>query len=415
MKSPFKIALSLIGIAVCLEAIRQSGAFSALSSMKAVQDPGAKMNLSAGSPFKQCTDIDKPVDGCYNWLHNAVRKKDLREIKELIGKGADIEEKNCLGQTPLLSAIATGFPEGVKTLLDLGADLENPRYLSDVPATWPVVLLDPQREDYISTPLLYTSFYRANKAAKVLVERGAKVFDPAVGSSPFAKAYRQAKDRDDLVFLKILTRTDSHPAFSSCKTLDGFLDLLFEKPNLEKVRAEWEKFAQSSLVKEISSLPVPEMPEREFASADELIGYLLEQNPRFKIAWNEVPQERKEAMKRALPFPLKSDSLKSFFGWVGLFFTDQSESIYQTLCKGETALDEALTESRIEGFYLYAAELLSGSNLSVEDFLSPTRSEVFKSDDEAIRHRWKEKTAVSFFTTHQDWLSKRIEQLRKIV
>jgi ankyrin repeat protein len=53
----------------------------------------------------------------------AAESKDLQQVKKLLGKGADVNEKDCGGRTALMYAAKTGATETVKLLLENGADV----------------------------------------------------------------------------------------------------------------------------------------------------------------------------------------------------------------------------------------------------------------------------------------------------
>jgi hypothetical protein len=56
-------------------------------------------------------------------LVDAVRKKDITLVKQLIGQGADVNMKNSSGQSPLLFAVTTKNVEIMKLLIENGVDI----------------------------------------------------------------------------------------------------------------------------------------------------------------------------------------------------------------------------------------------------------------------------------------------------
>jgi uncharacterized protein len=76
---------------------------------------GAKINPSSDYPIAP--------------LNDAIRQRDTQMIKALLARGADVNWKNSVGNTPLVTAIAVAEPkpEIVKVLLVAGADPNIPR------------------------------------------------------------------------------------------------------------------------------------------------------------------------------------------------------------------------------------------------------------------------------------------------
>ena len=56
------------------------------------------------------------------FLH-AVENGDLEQVKEALGKGADVDVTDNIGQTALMAASRKGHKAMVKLLLDKGADV----------------------------------------------------------------------------------------------------------------------------------------------------------------------------------------------------------------------------------------------------------------------------------------------------
>lgn len=89
------------------------------------------------------------------WLHQTVRDHDIQKIHSLISEGTDVNEKDCLGYTPIHWAIYFGHHEVAQILISKGA---NPNIKSDTGRT-PLE---------IATSMVY------DKIAELLRNHGAK-------------------------------------------------------------------------------------------------------------------------------------------------------------------------------------------------------------------------------------------------
>jgi len=67
-------------------------------------------------------DPNKPGQGYVKMLHQYVRDRDIKKIKELLTQGEDINDKDWLGYTPLQWAVYFGYPDLVGLLISKGAD-----------------------------------------------------------------------------------------------------------------------------------------------------------------------------------------------------------------------------------------------------------------------------------------------------
>jgi ankyrin repeat protein len=55
-------------------------------------------------------------------LHRAARNGDEKKIRKLVSSGAELDQKDARGMTPLIYASAAGKRDAVEVLLSLGAD-----------------------------------------------------------------------------------------------------------------------------------------------------------------------------------------------------------------------------------------------------------------------------------------------------
>ena len=66
-------------------------------------------------------------------LHAAVLSSDIYQARTLIKSGADVNERDDAGQTPLIWAVFRGDPAMAKLLLEKGADVNLCSTLGDSP------------------------------------------------------------------------------------------------------------------------------------------------------------------------------------------------------------------------------------------------------------------------------------------
>jgi ankyrin repeat protein len=85
----------------------------------------------------------------------AIRKNDNKKIKELLSKGAQLENRNWLGLSPLMVAAMFGNEEIVRTLLDSKADIEG--------------------ASHFGTALTFAGHSDNPKVTRLLLDRGAKI------------------------------------------------------------------------------------------------------------------------------------------------------------------------------------------------------------------------------------------------
>jgi ankyrin repeat protein/beta-lactamase regulating signal transducer with metallopeptidase domain len=102
--------------------------------VKALLDAGANAELkddNGMSSLQHALDIGMPdivkllanTDDRVPDLHRAALKGDLSKLKELLGAGADINDKDAFGRTPIEYALAGGQIDVAKFLLDQGVDI----------------------------------------------------------------------------------------------------------------------------------------------------------------------------------------------------------------------------------------------------------------------------------------------------
>jgi ankyrin repeat protein len=92
--------------------------------------------------------------GINDELRSAVEKNDIKKVKELIAKGADVNAKDNHGTTPLMFAALMERAEAAKVLIEKGADVN-----AKDPEGW--------------TPLIFAIRLGQAEIAKLLIEKGA--------------------------------------------------------------------------------------------------------------------------------------------------------------------------------------------------------------------------------------------------
>ena len=113
-------------------------------------------------------------------LHTAARHGLLEKLKELIGKGADVNAKNSEGQTPLDLASGKGHKDIVELLVEKGADssIYTAASLGDIEKVKSLIKSgvsvngDPRSS---STPLYWAVKNEHRDVAKLLIDKGADV------------------------------------------------------------------------------------------------------------------------------------------------------------------------------------------------------------------------------------------------
>lgn len=132
------------------------------------------------------------VSGCAAFrspLVKAAAKGDVKTAQQLIKSGADINEKDRYGYTPLLWAVYSNQLEAVKTFIQMGADIES----QDVSGSTPLTLAASYNYSDIAellvknhanvnakdingqTPLCYAVMYGNESLMKILIDSGADV------------------------------------------------------------------------------------------------------------------------------------------------------------------------------------------------------------------------------------------------
>jgi len=155
-------------------------------------------------------------------LSNALIANDLDRVKFLVGKGADVNQPDNQGWTPLISAARQRHDDMINLLIELGADVS----LAKSDGTTPLiaaasrdhvpsikVLLEhgadiekPGPQGFRALPLAIAD--DNYEAAKALIEAGAKVNEPsgAEGLTPLMVAAAQTAPAEGAMFLPSSTR-----------------------------------------------------------------------------------------------------------------------------------------------------------------------------------------------------------------
>jgi uncharacterized protein len=97
---------------------------------------------------------DQELSQLENALLAAAELGSVEEVKKLLAKGVDVNEKDIKGRTALMWAAFKGHADVVKELLASGADLN-------------------AKDNYDYTALKFVDLYRHNEIAEILKESGA--------------------------------------------------------------------------------------------------------------------------------------------------------------------------------------------------------------------------------------------------
>ena len=155
-------------------------------------------------------------------LSDALIANDLDRVKFLVGKGADVNQADNQGWTPLLSAARQRHDDMIKLLIELGADVN----LAKSDGTTPLIaaasrdhvpsikvllahgadIEKPGPQGFRALPLAIAD--DNYEAAKALIEAGAKVNEPsgAEGLTPLMVAAAQTAPAEGAMFLPSSTR-----------------------------------------------------------------------------------------------------------------------------------------------------------------------------------------------------------------
>jgi len=136
-------------------------------------------------------------------LAEAADANDTETLRYLIEKGADVDARNEIGDTPLLLAASYGNVEIVKLLLTKGADVN----AVDAPEGMRVKNGPLTLGNF--TPLLYAAAYGGYDTVKILLDAGANVNAQDVrGMTPLMLAI--ATDRPDVGVIRLLLKRGAH-------------------------------------------------------------------------------------------------------------------------------------------------------------------------------------------------------------
>lgn len=111
------------------------------------------------------------LSGCNANLINATRSGDMTTVRKLVDQGADVNQINGFGMTPLMIAIDQKNRPAIEYLIDKGADLN---------------AFDGQAR----TPLIYAIFHHDEMTSKLLIAKGADIHYESLinGSTPLDTA-----------------------------------------------------------------------------------------------------------------------------------------------------------------------------------------------------------------------------------
>ena len=185
----------------------------------------------------------------------ARRAGNYRTVKLLLEHGADANERNAAGVSPIMSGAASGDPETVRLLLDAGAKPDDYPTSNDprttdlmtgfrTPLMWAAynndvsmvrLLLDrgadPNRSTYFGTPLSHACWHDGFEAASELIDHGANVNarDAVAGFTPLHWAAGDESLRPHLV--KLLLACGADPNATGGESV-GALGLTPQTPRL---------------------------------------------------------------------------------------------------------------------------------------------------------------------------------------
>ena len=136
-------------------------------------------------------------------LHDAAfaGRQDL--LEQFLAKGKDINKKQGVGWTPLLAAVAQGYPKMVKFMLEHGAnpDIANLKKI---------------------TPLMFASRYGNLGIAKLLIDFGAKLdLQDIFGETALAVAVREGQESLVRLFISKGAKIDTQTTLEKLTPLES--------------------------------------------------------------------------------------------------------------------------------------------------------------------------------------------------
>ena len=212
-------------------------------------------------------------------LHAAVRGRNIEGVRELIAKGAKLDEQDKDGATPLHIAVSKGNTEIAKLLLDKGADPNIPNNEGFTPLHVAVEngnkgiaeFLLSKGADYNkqtnrggNTPLHWAAYKGYKDIAKLLIDRNANLHltNFITGNTPLHMAARQGDkdiaklliDRNANLHLKnLIGNTPLHMA--AIKGDEAMVDLLLKAEEGKETTSTNMKNKQGQVPRDLTTKP----------------------------------------------------------------------------------------------------------------------------------------------------------------
>ena len=173
-------------LAIAVPAAAQLGFSQSYTFLKAVRDSdGSKITdiLSKAGSAQVIIDTQDQANGD-TALHIVTRRRDMTYLNFLLSRGANPNLRNRLGQSPLLIATQTRWPEGVSLLLDHRAQADLASSLGETALTRAV-------QNYDAT------------IVALLLRAGANPLKPEAGSGLSARDYAKRDPRASVILREI--------------------------------------------------------------------------------------------------------------------------------------------------------------------------------------------------------------------
>jgi ankyrin repeat protein len=239
----------LIGMGADVNAVNEAGVTALIRAATSYEKTRSLVEAGARVRARSADLGNTPL------ILAARRAGNYRTVRLLLEHGADANERNAAGVSPIMSGAASGDPETVRLLLDAGAKPDDYPTSQDprttdlmaglrTPLMWAAynndvsmvrLLLDrgadPNRSTYFGTPVSQACWHDGFEAAAVLIDHGANVNtrDALAGFTPLHWAAGDESLRPHLV--KLLLGSGADPNAAGGESV-GALGLAPQTPRL---------------------------------------------------------------------------------------------------------------------------------------------------------------------------------------
>lgn len=276
------------------------------------QSPAVQKKIASSSSSRQKDKVNKRNERGETPLHMAAIRGDVKQVKELIGLGADVNVKDFAGWTPLHEACNLGYYDVAKVLIGAGAEV-NTQGLDD------------------DTPLHDASSSGHKDIVKLLLRHGGNAFQAN-------KRGERPVDVADSQELEQLLKGEiplSEPEDSSSESEDpSSVNPSSVDENLEYSDAEKDSDSKSTTVKASSSMSGLDEYEFKDEEEEEDLSKALNERHIFRRELRQKEKEEKERNHYASKQGSKSDQSM-------LACKSKKTKASRVYCSSDSSSDEA--------------------------------------------------------------------------